>query len=486
MRITITLCLLLRLASAGDDYLVLVEGPAYMPAAKAMAALHDGRVEGFGSVETLLPRLRARPPRFVVYVLPPARIDVDLSHALLTLATRVDDDPFIDFEYGFVTGRDGAAALRFVQRIKAARGHVYTRRGAMFGTWEGQRMPPAGPLPALETLGCEFDVQLVHTHAPRGKQEAAAERALRSFAGRDMLLFFSHGYPDRMAGCFTAPQLREWKIELPHAVLFNCACYNGAPGRWFAPGAGGKFVGKGSVSTEDSVALQLLDSGLAAFIGGVDPWHGPLNNQVFQYVVDDGMRLGEATKMMADRLALAFAPERIHYPATAGVRMTGEGRANRLRNGAGMILYGDPAFAPFAKDAPRRMRARLGKGEQFELVITMAPLLNAVPGNIDFMLPQARLMDYYSVRTHDVMKELKMEVYRVVDLPQRLAKAPVLTVKKASARGIPVQTGTVQTLLEETPSGQRLHVRVPIDTKLFPPQPLIGMARLGLRIELVE
>ena len=55
-------------------------------------------------------------------------------------------------------------------------------------------------------------------------------------------------------------------------------------------------------------------------VGGIDPWHGPLNNQVFQYVVDDGMRLGEATKMMADRLALAFAPERIHDPATAGVR----------------------------------------------------------------------------------------------------------------------------------------------------------------------
>ena len=36
-----------------------------------------------------------------------------------------------------------------------------------------------------------------------------------------------------------------------------------------------------------------------------------------------------------------------------------------------------------------------------------------------------------------------------------------------------------QPLLEDTANGQRLHVRVPIDTKVFPPQPLIGMARLG-------
>ena len=480
------LLLLGSLASAGEDYLVLFDGDAFLPAAKRMAALHGGRVEPFGRIVTLLPRLRAKPPRFVVYVLPPERIDVDLSHTLLTIATQIDDDPFIDFEYGFVTGRDGAAALRFVERIDAAGKREYGRRGALFGTWEGAVLPKATKLSPARTLGYDFDVRLVHTKAGEAQRTAAARAALESFAGRDVLLFFSHGYPDRMAGCFSAPQLREWKIALPHAVLFNCACYNGAPGRWYAPGADGRFTDRGKVAASDSVALQLLDSGLAAYIGGIDPWHGPLNSQVFQYAVDDGMRLGAATKMMFDRLALAFAPERIHYPPTAGVIMTGEGRANRLRNGAGMILYGDPAFAPFAKDAKRLLRARIVKGDRFAVTIEAAPLLDAMPGAVGFMLPQARLMDYYSVKTRDVMRELKMEVYRVVDLPQPLTQAPRLKVRKASARGIPFKTGDVQTILEQTPHGQRLHIRVPIDTTIYPVQPLIGMARMGFRIELSE
>src|SRR5436305_975477 len=106
---------------------------------------------------------------------------------------------------------------------------------------------------------------------------------------------------------------------------------------------------------EDSVALALLDSGVAAYVAGIDPWHGPLANQAFGYLFDDGLSLGGAAKRMADRLALDFLPGRISFPptATVGDRFAGEGVTNRRHNGAGMIVYGDPAFAPLAQSASR-------------------------------------------------------------------------------------------------------------------------------------
>ncbi len=110
-------------ASAGKDYRVFLDREAkaeFLPAARALAALHEAEVELFDpeDLEALLDGLRRSPPHYAVFVLPPEKIDVELSHELLETATRVDEDPFVDFEYAFVTGRDGAAARRFVAAIE--------------------------------------------------------------------------------------------------------------------------------------------------------------------------------------------------------------------------------------------------------------------------------------------------------------------------------------------------------------------------------
>lgn len=478
-------------AYAGSDYVVLVdpgEDDAYRPAAEALAKLHDGLVRPFdpADLDGALEALRRSPPRHVAFVLPPEKIDVELCHALLAMATKVDEDPFIDFAFGFVTGLDGSAALRFVGRIEAAAKRKFGRQSALFGTWEGFMLPSPRPLTALKTLGFESEMKLVWTKAKEPDRRKAAKAALQSFTEKDALLFFSHGYPDRMVGCYTAADLREWKVRFAPALLINCSCYNGAPGRWFDFGPGGRFKDAGRIDPAASVALQILNSGIGAYISGIDPWHGPLAFQVFQHIADDGLSLGAATKAMYDRLALAFLPERIAYPPTGTVVMTGEGRANRLRNGAGMILYGDPAFAPFGDEPARRFFARWeGGADGRTLVMGFRPLIEGQPGQ-DFMLSQARLMDYYSVRTRNILAELKMEIYRVVPLPDGVETAPKLRVAKAVCGDGTVKTGDPQVVVEETLDGRRLHVRVPILEPLFPAIRLLELAKKGVTVELAE
>ena len=85
-----------------------------------------------------------------------------------------------------------------------------------------------------------------------------AREALASFSDRDVMLFYSHGYPHEMVACFDAADLRTWNVRFGPAILFNCACYNGAPGRWYHVGRGGKFEDRGVVAPEKSVALALL------------------------------------------------------------------------------------------------------------------------------------------------------------------------------------------------------------------------------------
>jgi hypothetical protein len=472
-------------------YLVLVDpgkDDEFLPAARAMGAIHGGTVKRFdpAKLDATLAVLRESPPRFVVFVLPPEKIDVDLAHDLLTLATRVDDDPFVDFEYGFVTGRDGAAALRFVERIAAAWKHEFGKKAALLGSWEGPILPVGQPLSAFKALGLSGKDYYVRARDSEEARLKAAREALASLKGNDALLFFSHGYPDEMALCFRARDLKEWQADLSPAVLFNCACYNGAPGRWFAPGPGG-VVDKGVVARDDSVALALLDSGVVGYFAGIDPWHGPLAMQVFYHVTDDGMRLGEAAKRMHDRLALDFLPGRIHYEPALKTkdRFSGEGTANRRHNGAGMILYGDPALAPFAKTASRLTSAEVQAADKdpMRVKLSVRPLVDGQPG-ADFMLATSRLTDYYSVKTADYLKELALEVYRVLPLPPGTTAAPSLRVASARSGDEDLPTGPLQLVVEDTPQGKFLHVRVPLQVRAVDYSRLMSIATKGLTIEL--
>lgn len=454
--------------------LVLVHagpGGEYAPAAEAMARLHGSKVETFDpadlpALEDLFKRER---PRHVVFILPPASIDVELAHRILEMSVRVDDDPFADFEYGFITGRDGKAAENFVGRIRAAWGRQWTRKAALFGTWEGPVLPPTDNLAAVKAMGLDGSMHLVHMKADGPARAEAARAALDAMKGSDALLFFSHGYPHEMVGCYTAAQLRGWNVDLGPAVLFNSSCYNGCPGRWWEP-TGRGFEERPAPAPEGSVALATLDTGVSGAFLGIDPWHGPLTSQVFCYAVDEGLGLGAAAKRMHDRLALEFLPDRIAYAPVAQRRMLGEGVENRRGNGAGMIFYGDPALAPFAAGARPLVSASVNEqGDRGpEIVLTIKPLLSGFPGP-DSMVPHARLMNYYSVRTpQNFMKELAMEFYGVVGTPRAWRGAvPALRVVSAKVGSTDIPVGEVQAVAEDWHDGPRLHVRVPVAAPMY-------------------
>jgi hypothetical protein len=487
-----TAALTLSAATAfAGDYLVLLDGGDASPFANAARRLADrrkGQVRSWAAADrpATLKLLRELQPATVVFVLAPEKIDVDLAHELLALATRVDDDPFVDFEYGFITGRDGPAAERFVERTLAAADRKFGRRGAFFGTWEGPVLPPAAPLGAMSALGLEFEQHFILARDDEARRAAAARAALGKLSGCDVLLFLSHGYPDQFVGGFRAADLREWRIDLAPAVLINCACYNGAPGRWYelSPTGG---VDRGVVKPAESVALALLDSGICAYFAGIDPWHGPLANQLFSYVVDDGLRLGAAAKCMQDRLALEFLPDRINYPPAREHRFAGEGVENRRSNGAGMIFYGDPSLAPFAADPPRLLSvaAEPDADGKLRVKFSLKQLVRGVPAT-DFMVTQARLLDYYSARGGDLMKSLRCELYRVIPVGSGVTSAPQLRVQTAECGGQALPAGEVQTVLEDTPRGRRLHIRVPLNVQVYGSPWVMMLANQGATVELSE
>ncbi len=480
------------LAGGGSDFRVFVapgENGEFRGAAEILAASHDAESEEFdpSDFDALLERLRAAPPAAVVFVVPPETIDVDFAHRVLEVCVGVDDDPFADFEYGFVTGRDGKAAERFVANGVRARRAARGAKTTMFGSWGGTKVPVATKNTAARALGLDLHQSFVPLSLPDDKRRAHAREALLGAADDDFLLFFSHGYPDSMEGCFRAADLRDWGVRFDGAVLVSCACFNGCPGKWYAP-LDGSFEHP-APARDASIALALLDTGVAAFVGGVDAWHGPLAMQAFALITGDGLSLGAAQKRMQDRLALAFLPERVRYPAAREhtARFSGEGRDNRLGNGGGMIVYGDPTFVPRAVAPPATGTTRVAR-ESDRMVITIEqPAL--VDGGIgdDAMIAQSRLTDYYSVRSADFVAELAGECHRAIPWEPGTKPPERLAVRAAKlGDGSALATGTPQVVRETTPRGTILHVRVPIDVKLATGFSWMAPCAKGFSIELAE
>src|SRR5262245_5978919 len=250
---------------AVDGELMVLVDPGrsneFLPAARAMAELHGAEVRGFEpkSVRNAILALRKSPARQMVFVLPPEELDIDLAHTILEAASELDDDPFCDLEYGFITGRDGAAASRFVERVAAARKRVF---GKSVGTFTGSdklapRADGAAEVPT-NAFGFSFRRRWASATDERTRVETA-RTGLSELRGCDLLLFYSHGSPMAMGDCFRGEELGSWGVDLSSAILFNCACYNGAPSRWFSSRTGKPHA---SVPRNQSVALALLDSGI--------------------------------------------------------------------------------------------------------------------------------------------------------------------------------------------------------------------------------
>ncbi len=143
---TLALVLLVCAVTLAEDdspYLVLVadgSGELYQKAAEVVASLHPkATVRTFdpARLEDLLPDLQKAPPRYVCLVVPREVIDVRFARRLFLLSTRVDEDPFPDFAYGFVTGEDGGGAFAFARAIQKAASKKRTNRILAVMTHDG-------------------------------------------------------------------------------------------------------------------------------------------------------------------------------------------------------------------------------------------------------------------------------------------------------------------------------------------------------------
>lgn len=91
----------------------------YYPAVTAISDYRDADIIQFdpADITSLLTTLQSIEPRYAAIVMKPIDIHINFIREFLMMSTNIDDDPFSDFSYGFITGATAEDAIDFVNNI---------------------------------------------------------------------------------------------------------------------------------------------------------------------------------------------------------------------------------------------------------------------------------------------------------------------------------------------------------------------------------
>jgi hypothetical protein len=388
------------LAAADSGYVVVSlvpEDDPYFEAAAELRKLRGGRIilADAADVDGVLGELRQAQPRYVAVVLRPETLDENFVRKFLVLATKVDDDPFVDFAYGFVTGDSADVAVALAGAGKRAEQRRRKPELAMVGvagsqlaesTSQTQVLPlRKGSLQQTMHMIAAGEAANANTDSEidPAEDDTFIRNVMPTLADKSIVLFAGHGYPRRVVGGPTYKHLADQRFD--GAVVMNIACYTGVTGAWFDSDWRTMRVRKKVVPAEESFCLNMLKTGVAGYVAYVSA--RPAGAAMFGDAVTlatEGKSIGELLRENANSVVLAHLQsgyDGLHVAELADGAAIARDRTVKntlIEMSTGGVLFGDPKFVPFKKSPgahPLRLKVER-KGKSIVAQVEVAGPLN--------------------------------------------------------------------------------------------------------------
>lgn len=321
-------------------------------------------------------------PTDVLFVVPPGAFDVMLHRRALLALTALDDDPFVDAAFGWITGKDGAAVRALWRRTEQLH-----RDGLKSKTWHSVAV--ASNMKSANYVGHRSDLEkaagfagdsvylgtadndpqvlaFFDRFAPELAKAAVVEwsgngdpQGVWLFSDRRNLDRTKHWLFDpRKVGHDPQGEMtrlradRIRKLGLDGAVVWSGTCHAGAMSRVYVEGDIVSTFGRAEPGTvyvlkpEESLGLAFLDAGAAAFVAAVGPNHGMSVMRETEFALRHGASLGEAVKSTYDDVVLAAGGTPKLDLVTDG-KLVEAGEKIMQGGGCNRALFGDPTLRPF-------------------------------------------------------------------------------------------------------------------------------------------
>lgn len=322
-------------------------------------------------------KLEKLQPRYALLFMTPEEIDVNFAWKWLKMASEIDNDPFVDLCYGFITGRNAEAATTFMKRIKAAASGKIKLAGKMIDNLgpNAQAQPSAFYQNRGSFMIPVFSERFSLETISHGRQGFTKER-LSSMDGAGIIHWGGHGYPDRVVDSLNGPYVQ--KLKLSPCIAFNGACYTGVTSTWFDMRTG--KLKEQKVDASKSFCLGVLTNNVIAYFASLHPDHGIPVYQEMEYMAASGTSLGEIIKHTYDGVVLGNGGALPDFETLAdGMILNWSPKEIMLMGTASRVLFGDPAYVPFKAftSPPFDVKIRI-KEEELEIVATLVnPILKS-------------------------------------------------------------------------------------------------------------
>ncbi len=445
------------------DYVVFCS-PGDSDYYQAARKLRDARPDKLGvqpfdpeKPEAALPLLRRFEPRYVVFVLRPEQIHVNSVRRILKMATKVDDDPFVDFEYGFITGATGMEAIRFVENIIKAPTKKHAPRvgrGAVTGgSWPARAHDTEFRSGALVRPMREIYFKPKDEH---GRDQDFIDEHLPSFEGCGAIIMGGHGMPWEVVSGPRAEDVD--KLNLFPSIAFNYACHTGVtlkyPEREYQAG---EFVNRiKEVDAKKSFALAMIRTGVVGYTAYVNPRPaGPEMSIDFARALA-GETLGAIRRNDYDKITmgyLGFGEPGITVPDVVDGERKARSEVDAVRHmmlegATGGVLYGDPSYQAYeVSDDVLPLRTKVMRdGKTLRIAISLQGRYTYLWGADPFR------------RFDEKTRTMAMKLYDRVELPDEFEVKDV-RITSAKWGGKDIETLEPVWAIEQDRGKRYLHVK---------------------------
>ena len=489
-------------------YIILTsvdENDPYYDAVQALKDYRKGQVVKFDptNVDAILPTLKDLQPRYVVVVVKPLEMYINFVRDFMMMSTNLDEDPFSDFSYGFITGATAQDALNFVNNIKRAEQEGIQDYPLNMSGWvaSSRNIVKSGN----SESGWGFETDLNRDRYQQIDMETNDTGAGRDFfqankgvLSNNKVLDIGHNGDPHMLWLFDGgnfdpnPPLWDFdasKIEDPAyarvgltsenistldlypAVAFNGACHSGELKTVLVEGDIAATFGDAgttarfyTMSDKFSFGLSILKTNLTGYFAPVGANNANDDGEDFFNAFLYNEPLGDIHKRSNDGVVMGFMGNR------PNLRLVQEGdntyESDILKSGdfdpkdwmgaywmlggkANRVYYGDPLFDPFKKDHTSTLNLTTWtmdavNGSVLKIDLNFAKEAGFVPG------------------TWDKFHESGARIYAAIELPQAYENVTGFSVVSSSG-----SYDRVIEVVERFDGKTLLHVEIDVPNSMY-------------------
>ena len=441
-------------------------GDPWFPIAQAASAAHgDAPILTFSPDDpaSIIAALAPAESGDAILVVPPGVIDVNFAWRLLTLASSLDDDPFVDVRYGFLTGATPDDALAFLQRSAQVRAGSLAIAPRLLDCFGPNQLDTDKVIVHRRLFWAGWLSGKLKCRGMNNGRRGFADGSLDTLAGHGVYHFGGHGYPDRIDQGLTAEQLS--RADLGTSIAFNGACSTGVTDRAFERSASGWSERR--YAPDDSFCLTMLNQPVVAYLAATHPDHGVPVYQEMEHLFTTGGSMGEAIKHTYDAVVIGNSGKLPAFPKLSGGAPIQPMTPTEimLTGSASRVLYGDPTL--------QVMGALASPGLSVETIDAVTTVTIENP-DIAYSL-----MDTFHCDLAAQQNGFNDRTY--VRIPWDASAPPSSVDAVASSRGQAIRSRVVGYAVESWGGEQLLHVQVDVESSGYQQGPI---RRKGATIEL--